>query len=103
MTEGEEREPLDKIPNRRPPRGWAWYISRAQAIAERDLIDVSEQAREAGIGCPVAVTSVTWGECMEVRDRSDAGEMSRLRALLEALRDAISPLQDGWERVKFAV
>ena len=32
MTEGKERELTDKI--RRAPRGWAWYISRAQAIAE---------------------------------------------------------------------
>ena len=77
MTQGKERE---LIANPRPaPRGWAWYISRAQAIAKRDLIDVSEQAREAGISCPVAVTSVTWSECMEVRGPSDGGEMGRLR------------------------
>ena len=61
MTEGKERELIDKIPSG-PPRGWAWYISRAKAIAVGDLKDVTEQAREAGIGCPVAVTSVTWYE-----------------------------------------
>ena len=47
MTEGKERELTDKI--RLPSRGWAWYISRAKAIAEGDLIDVTEQAREAGM------------------------------------------------------
>jgi Family of unknown function (DUF6573) len=103
MTEGEERAPHDKIRSRGAPRGWAWYIERAEAIAQRDLIDVSEQAREAGISCPVAVTSVTWSECLEVPGRSDGGEMARLRRLLESLRDAISPLHDGWERVKFVV
>ena len=49
---------------RRAPRGWAWYLSRAQAIAEYSLIDVSEQAREGGISCPVALTSLTWDDCV---------------------------------------
>ena len=34
MTEGKEREPIDEIRSGRAPRGWAWYISRARAIAE---------------------------------------------------------------------
>ena len=88
---------------RRAPRGWAWYISRAQAIAEYDLIDVSEQAREAGIGCPVAVTSLSWHDCVRVESRDPAVETQRLRHLLDTLREALAPLDSEWEQVNFPV
>ena len=101
MTEGKERELIDKI--RSAPRGWAWYISRAKAIAEGDLIDVTEQAREAGIGCPVAVTPVAWYECVEVEGRDPAAETERLRHLLDSLRDALPLLDGGREHVEFPV
>jgi hypothetical protein len=35
---------------------------RTQAIADGTLIDVSETAREAGILCPVAITSAAWAD-----------------------------------------
>jgi len=103
MTEGKERELIDKIRSGRAPRGWAWYISRARAIAEGDLTDVTEQARKAGIGCPVAVTSVTWYECVEVEGRDPAAETERLRHLLDSLRDALPLLDGGREHVEFPV
>ena len=82
MTEGKERELTDKI--RRAPRGWAWYISRAKAIAEGRLMDVTEQAREAGIGCPVAVTPVAQYEGVDCGVGEN--EAARLRHLLDSLR-----------------
>ena len=40
--------------------------TRAQAIADGQLIDVSEMAREAGIRYPVALTATVWARCVEV-------------------------------------
>jgi hypothetical protein len=40
--------------------------SRAQAIEDGVLIDVSETAREAGFSAPVAVTSHVWADCVAV-------------------------------------
>jgi Family of unknown function (DUF6573) len=103
MTEGKEREPNDKIRGRRAPRGWAWYISRARAIAQYCLVDVSERAREAGIGCPVALTSTAWQDCVWVEGRDPAIETQRLRHLLDSLRAALPPLDGEWEHVNFPV
>lgn len=43
-----------------------YSYSRAQAIEDGVLIDVSETAREAGIKFPVALTSAVWDEYVEV-------------------------------------
>jgi hypothetical protein len=40
--------------------------SRAQAIADGVLIDVSATAREAGIRYPVALTAAAWERCVSV-------------------------------------
>ncbi len=40
--------------------------TRANAIADGALIDVSAVAREAGITYPVALTSAAWGRCVTV-------------------------------------
>ena len=40
--------------------------SRAEAIADGQLIDVTELAREAGIRYPVALTATVWAEYVEV-------------------------------------
>ncbi len=42
--------------------------SRAQAIEDGVLVDVSETASEAGITFPVAVTSAVWAKYVEVPD-----------------------------------
>jgi hypothetical protein len=43
-----------------------YAYTRAQAIEDGVLVDVSEMAREAGIKFPVAVTSAVWGKYVEV-------------------------------------
>lgn len=40
--------------------------TRAQAIADGVLIDVSEMAREAGFGVHAALTHAAWSRCVEV-------------------------------------
>lgn len=45
--------------------------TRAQAIADGVLIDVSTTAREAGIVWPVALTSAAWADCVEWTDADE--------------------------------
>lgn len=40
--------------------------TRAQALEDGVLVDVSETAREAGIKFPVALTATVWGQYVEV-------------------------------------
>ena len=46
--------------------------TRAQAIEDGQLIDVSAVAREAGIVWPVAMTSAAWADCVEWTDATEA-------------------------------
>ena len=46
--------------------------TRAQAIEDGQLIDVSTVAREAGIVWPVAMTSAAWADCVEWTDETEA-------------------------------
>lgn len=39
--------------------------TRAQAIEDGALVDVSETATEAGFRVPVALTHAAWGDCVE--------------------------------------
>lgn len=39
--------------------------TRAEAIEDGALIDVSATAREAGVAWPVALTSAAWADCVE--------------------------------------
>ncbi len=82
--------------------------SRAQAIADGVLIDISEIAREAGFKVPVAITRAAWADCVEwseatqQRKRTVQDESGRLwdvvyMANFEARRNA------GHSRVTFTV
>lgn len=43
-----------------------YEYSRAQALEDGELVDVSEVAREAGWRWPVALTRAAWAGCVEV-------------------------------------
>ena len=45
--------------------------TRAQAIEDSVLVDVSEAAREAGILWPVAVTAAAWADCVAWSDADE--------------------------------
>lgn len=78
--------------------------TRAQAIADGVLIDVSELAKEAGFRFPVAVTCGVWAECVAVpRGVDGQDETGRLWDVLNMLRFAIAKQQKDCERVDFAV
>ena len=42
-----------------------YVYTRAQAIEDGQLIDVSATAREAGLVWPVAMTAAAWADCVE--------------------------------------
>lgn len=46
--------------------------SRAQAISDGLLVDVSTMAKEAGFTVPVALTSAAWSDCVEWCDRDSS-------------------------------
>jgi hypothetical protein len=61
--------------------------TRAQAIADGVLIDVSRRAKEAGFAWPVAVTSRVWVDCVawseqDSRQQTHQDEAGRLWDLL---------------------
>jgi hypothetical protein len=49
--------------------------SRAQAIADGVLVDVSAMAREAGFSVPVAMTSAAWADCVEWSDQDSSRQV----------------------------
>jgi hypothetical protein len=76
--------------------------TRAEAIADGVLIDVSTVAQEAGIRYPVALTAAVWGRCVAVPPgvalQDEAGRLRDvLRLLALSLRHAEGAL------VRFAV
>jgi hypothetical protein len=55
------------------------HYSRAQAIADGVLVDVSESARELGFRAPVAVTAAVWARCVAwSSEKGDHDELGRL-------------------------
>ena len=64
-----------------------YAYSRARAIEDGVLIDVSRQAKELGIRCPAALTALVWAEIVTApiagEFASDITEESRVKDLLE--------------------
>jgi hypothetical protein len=82
--------------------------TRAQALADGVLVDVSAMAREAGFKVPVALTAAVWADCVawdpaaERHPQDEAGRLWDLlfMAGLEARRrPAASALRFGLLRV----
>lgn len=64
-----------------------YSYTRAQAIADGVLIDVSNLAKEAGFRFPVAMTSTVWGKCVSVPEGVEGqDETGRLWDVLSMLR-----------------
>ena len=68
-----------------------YAYTRAQAIDDGFLIDVTDVAREAGFTVPVAVTAAVWGGCVEVPQNAiGQDEAGRLWDVLWMCRVSIS-------------
>src|SRR5687768_13965708 len=77
--------------------------SRAQAIQDGVLVDVSETARGAGFRWPVALARGVWDTCVAVPEGvACQDEGGRLWDVLWMLRLAIGRSADG-DTVRFAV
>lgn len=79
--------------------------TRAQAIEDGVLIDVSETARECGFVLPVALTQAAWAVCVGVPgDTPGQDESGRLWDLLTLLRFEICKNRgQATSRVDFSV
>jgi hypothetical protein len=70
--------------------------TRAQAIADGVLVDVSATAREAGIRYPVALTRAVWCRCVKVPPGVQClDEAGRLWDVVWMLRCAIRASEGG--------
>ena len=77
--------------------------SRAQAIEDGVLIDVTATAKEAGFRYPVALTAAAWARCVAVPPGvACQDEAGRLWDVLTVLRCAIRG-SDGGAEVRFGV
>lgn len=81
-----------------------YTYSRARAIEDGVLIDVTKQAKEIGIRFPTALTAGLWAETVAASDETQPGgtgaEDARLMPVLEM---AISKLEDSRQKcVRFA-
>lgn len=91
------------------PRPDGWEVihtyTRADALRDGTLVDVTEAAREAGFRFPVAVTRAVWEGCVAWSDadnaRKDAAqdETGRLWDVVTALHAAIRRARDDHARM----
>ena len=79
--------------------------TRAQAIEDGVLIDVTEEARKAGLKFPVAVTTAVWDEIIEpppiAKDRHETAT-GRLHDVLNMMMLAIR-MSRGGDTVRFCM
>ena len=57
-----------------------YTYSRADAIADGTLVDVSKTAREAGFRIPVAMTAAAWADCVAWSDTDSERQTSQHEA-----------------------
>lgn len=70
--------------------------TRAEALADGALVDVTTTAQEAGIKYPVALTRAVWCQCVEVPEGVEChDEAGRLWDVLYLLRHAIGRARPG--------
>jgi hypothetical protein len=78
--------------------------TRADALRDGVLIDVSQTAREAGIRCPVAITRAVWERCVRVPPGVLCqDESGRLWDIVWLLAYAIRGSDSGAREVRFGV
>jgi hypothetical protein len=76
--------------------------SRAQAIADGGLVDVTKMAREAGFRHGVAVTASVWSRCVRVPEGVECqDEAGRLWDILWMLRHAVQREKDDATELLF--
>lgn len=75
-----------------------YAYSRAQAIEDGELVDVTSTAEEDGFVFPVALTSAAWVRYVQVPPKvTTQDELGRLRSVLQQLRLAMNSGKWGSE------
>lgn len=77
--------------------------SRANAIEDGELVDVSATAKEAGFKFPVALTRAVWDQYVETHGLPGQDEAGRLWDVLFMLRCAIKTARQGSDTMRFQV
>lgn len=78
--------------------------SRAQAIADGVLIDVSDVAKEAGFRFPVAMTAAAWSDCVAWRESGQGAGQSESGRLWDVLWMAkLAVKRAEGDRISFTV
>jgi hypothetical protein len=80
--------------------------TRAQAIEDGQLIDVSETAQEAGFTLPVAMTATVWADCVgwaenDIEKQTYQDESGRLWDILFMASHAIRASKDSGARLLY--
>jgi hypothetical protein len=98
------REETRPPPNDATPGDWPviFQYSRADAIGDGVLFDLTAPAKETGIKHPVAVTAGVWAVCVAVPDSPWNNEAERILDLITMLRLAMLRSVGG-DRVDFEV
>ncbi|EQD71653.1 hypothetical protein B1B_04336 [mine drainage metagenome] len=81
-----------------------YSYTRAQALADGVLVDITERARHCGIKYPTACTAGLWALIQAIpepdRDMREVAEAVRISAVLSAMLEAIRAAR-GTDRVAF--
>jgi len=80
--------------------------TRAQAIEDGQLIDVSETAQEAGFTLPVAMTATVWADCVawtddDIEKHAYQDESDRLWDVLFMASHSIRTSKDSGDQLLF--
>jgi hypothetical protein len=80
--------------------------TRAQAIEDGQLIDVSETAQEAGFTLPVAMTATVWADCVawtddDIEKHAYQDESGRLWDVLFMASHSIRASKDSGDQLLF--
>lgn len=88
---------------------WSWddadiisSYSRAQAIEDGVLVDLTDWARETGFTCPVAVTAALWGK-IEAPKRSNQDTRGRAHDVLYLMFVACKFAKPGQDELFYRV
>ena len=94
QVEAEAKEQPEDVPD----LPVIFSYTRAQALADGFLVDVTEGAKEAGIIYPTALTSAVWGRYVEVPDKlgcpDEKARVANLLFMFHAAAKASSPGRD---------
>jgi len=80
-----------------------YTYTRAQAIEDGVLTDMTDWAREVGFVCPVAVTASVWSDINDISEQSSQDPRGRAHDLLWMARCAAKKTEPGENVIRFAL